>query len=109
MSKKDIVIALLLNIIWGTSFTFAGYAMAFYAPVFLYSLRFFTTGLLTITFNPFPRTYFKEILILSTFQAITFYGIALGVKHIDSSTAAILTSLPSFLNLKICIKKINHH
>ena len=64
MSKKDIIIVLLLNIIWGTSFAFAGYAMAFYTPIFLYALRFFSTGVLTIPFNKFPKTYSKKILLI---------------------------------------------
>ena len=93
MLKKDVLIAIILNIVWGSSFTFAGYAILFYAPIFLYSLRFLSTGAITVWFNKVPKNVLPLIVLLGTFQAIDFFGIAMGVKHIDSSTTAILTRL----------------
>lgn len=93
MSKKDMFIAIMLNVVWGGSFTFAGYAVLFYAPLFLYALRFLSTGLITAPINRTPLSKIPLLILLATFQAIDFSGIAMGVKHIDSSTTAILTRL----------------
>lgn len=93
MSYIDIFLVLLLNLIWGSAFTFSGYAMIFYAPIFAYFIRFFSVGICTIPFYKFPRKYFYNILILSLLQSITFCGVALGIKYLDSSTTAILTRL----------------
>ncbi|MDD2839603.1 MAG: DMT family transporter [Rickettsiales bacterium] len=115
MSKIDIFIALLINFIWGSSFAFAGYAMSFYTPVFLYSLRFLITGLATTPFNNFPKAAIKKIFLISIFESIMLYGIALVIKNVDSSTSAILSRLDIiftiilgfvFLNEKINIRII---
>lgn len=115
MSKLDIFIALLINLIWGSSFAIAGYAMSFYTPIFLYSLRFLITGIATTPFNSFPKTAIKKIFLISIFESIMLYGIALTIKNVDSSTSAILSRLDIiftislgfiFLNEKINFKII---
>lgn len=115
MSKLDILIALLINLIWGSSFAIAGYAMSFYTPIFLYSLRFLITGIATTPFNSFPKTAIKKIFLISIFESIMLYGIALTIKNVDSSTSAILSRLDIiftislgfiFLNEKINFKII---
>ncbi len=93
MLKLDIFIALLINVIWGSAFAIAGYAMTFYAPVFLYSLRFLVAGLATTPFNNFPKTSVSKIFIISLCQSIMLYGIALTIKNVDSSTSGILSRL----------------
>lgn len=93
MSKKDILIIILLNIVWGTSFTAAGYAFKFYSPFFLYAIRFLSTGLMTIPFGKIPKKYMLNIFAISLLQTLTFCGIALGIKYLNSSTTAILNKL----------------
>ena len=64
MSKKDMFIAIMLNVVWGGSFTFAGYAVLFYAPLFLYALRFLSTGLITAPINRAPLSKIPLLKII---------------------------------------------
>lgn len=98
MGIGDILILTLLNVIWGTAFAASGYAMKFISPVFLFAIRFLFTGLITvpiyrIAWDKISKKLVKNIFILATLQTITFYGVALSVKNLDSSTTAILTRL----------------
>lgn len=93
MSLIDFLLLILLNIIWGSAYAVAGYTMLFFAPFFLYSIRFLMTAGITLPFYKIPKNLIHKIIILSIFQIITFLGVALGVKNLESSISAILIKL----------------
>jgi len=93
MTKTDILLVLLMNLIWGCSFTFTGYAVIFYAPIFIYSIRGLLSGGLTVAFNKFPKKSFGRIIIISLLQSFLFAAMGNCIKNVDSSTAAILIRL----------------
>lgn len=93
MKKIDILGAVFVNFIIGTTFTVGGYSLLYFAPIFLYGIRLFSAGTLTISFNKLPIKYLGKILTISFLQAINFGGMVLGIKNIDSSTSAIFTRL----------------
>jgi O-acetylserine/cysteine efflux transporter len=94
ISKRDFILVSLLNIIWGSAFAVAGYAMKYFSEFFLYSMRFFIVGLLTIPFFQISnRKNMIKLVAMGFFQAFTFFGVALAVKNLDSSISAIVTRL----------------
>lgn len=93
MSLIDFLLLIFLNIIWGSAYAVAGYTMLFFAPFFLYSIRFLMTAGITLPFYRIPKNLIHKIIILSIFQIITFFGVALGVKNLESSISAILIKL----------------
>lgn len=93
MSVKDFALLLLLNIIWGTAFAISGYAMKCFSPFFLYAMRFLLVGLATVPFFKLPKQEIKNFIMLSFATAFCFAGVALGVKHLDSSLSAMMTRL----------------
>ena len=94
MTVIDIFLVILTNFIMGSSYAVGGAGMKCFAPIFLYSLRFLISGSVSTIFNKFPaKEDIKNILLLSFFTIITFTGLALGVKHLDSSTSSILIRL----------------
>jgi O-acetylserine/cysteine efflux transporter len=101
MTKKDILTLIFLNVVWGSAFAVAGYGLRYFAPTFLYALRFFIVGALTVPFCDFPKNDIKKILFLSLAQTFVFYGIGLAVKNLDSSISAIITRLDIFFTIAL--------
>jgi drug/metabolite transporter (DMT)-like permease len=94
VSKKDILLILLLNVVWGSAFAIGGYGLKYFSELFLYSMRFLIVGILTAPFFRLKeqKNMFK-IAFMGLCQAFTFYGVALAVKNLDSSISAIVTRL----------------
>lgn len=101
MKPLEILALVLLTLTWGTVYTVAGYAIRFFPPVLLYAMRFMIAGICLIPFTKFSTKEFKKIFWFGTFQALTFVGIAVSLKHIDSSISAIIMRLDIPITLLI--------
>lgn len=93
MKTIDIVALIILNILWGTVYTVAGYSINFFPPIFLYSMRFLIAGIFLLPFCKTPKTAWKETILFGVLQSLTFLGICIALKHIDSSISAIIMRL----------------
>jgi O-acetylserine/cysteine efflux transporter len=93
MLKRDIFILIFLNVVWGSAFAISGYGLKYFAPTFMYALRFFIAGVAVAPFCKFPGENIKKIFFLSMAQAFVFYGVGLAVKNLDSSISAIVSRL----------------
>jgi drug/metabolite transporter (DMT)-like permease len=94
MTKLDISIAIIINLLLGSTFAFSKYIMDVFSPVFVYSMRFFLSGAL---FTPFvlkkikyDRRNFNWIFIVATSQAISLIFLSIGLSKLESSISAIL-------------------
>lgn len=101
MKPIEILALVILTLTWGTVYTVAGYTIRFFPSVLLYSMRFLIAGICLIPFTKFSKLEFKKIFLFGTFQAFTFLGIALALKHIDSSISAIIMRLDIPITLLI--------
>ena len=93
MKTVDILLFMLVNVIMGSAFAASGYAMKYFTPIFTYALRFLMVGLGFCWFYKFDKRELKKMLILGSLQAFNFTGMSLGVKHLSSSTTAIILRL----------------
>lgn len=93
MKTIDIIALIILTLTWGTVYTVAGYTISFFPAIFLYSLRFLIAGICLLPFCKVPNIATKEIILFGVLQAFTFLGIAIALKHIDSSISAIIMRL----------------
>ncbi|GMO62453.1 MAG: DMT family transporter [Rickettsiales bacterium] len=92
LSKRDFFIVVILNIVWGSAFAIAGHAMKYFPPLIAYSLRFFLIAVVTIPlFQVKHRRNRKKLFIMGICQAISFYGLCMGVNYLGSSVTAILS------------------
>ena len=108
MPLRDIFLALLVPCIWGFGFVIAKAGMLEIPPILLNGLRWSLTGIVMFWFFPFPKKYFKQILIISfigcTIQySLTFYG--LSIVDAASATLFVQAEIPfgiliAFLLLK---------
>jgi O-acetylserine/cysteine efflux transporter len=104
ISKKDFVIITLLNVVWGSAFAIASYGLKYFSTLFLYSMRFLVVGVITVPFFQLSdKKNMQKLAIMGLCQAFTFFGIALGVKHLDSSISAIVTRLDIIFTMAIGI------
>ena len=93
MTKLDFSLMMIMNFILGSSYMVGKLGMGYFAPFFLYFLRFFISGTVAICFNKFPKQDIKLIFLSAFFIAIRFLSLALGIKYIDSSTTSIILRL----------------
>lgn len=90
MKPMEILALVLMNLMWGTLYTVAGYAIRSFPPILLYSIRFFIAGICLLPFIRFSTLEWKKIFLYGTLQSIMFVGITLSLKHIDSSVTTII-------------------
>ena len=91
MKTKHIFLALMVPCLWGFGFVIAKPAMEYLPPILLNGLRWSLTGMLMIWFFPFPKKYFKEILIISVLGCTIQYSLTYsGLNIIDAASASFL-------------------
>jgi drug/metabolite transporter (DMT)-like permease len=94
MTKLDIFIALIINLFLGSTFAFSKYVMDVFSPVFIYSMRFFLSGILFMPFILKKIKYdgknFKWIFVVATLQAVSLIFLSIGLSKLESSISAIL-------------------
>ena len=73
--------------------------MNFLSPIFTYAARFLMVGICFCAFYKFDKRDVKKIFILSTLEAFVFYGIALSIKNLDSSTTGVMTKIDIVLTM----------
>jgi O-acetylserine/cysteine efflux transporter len=104
ISKKDFLLVMLLNVVWGSAFAVAGYGLKYFSTFFLYSMRFLVVGVMAVPFFQLSdKKNMPKLILMGLFQAITFFGVALGVKYLDSSISAIVTRLDIIFTMIIGI------
>jgi O-acetylserine/cysteine efflux transporter len=118
MKGVDIVLNCLVNFIWGTAFTFSGYAMLFFTPILVYTMRFFFGGLIGLVLikeKNISRSNWLWISLMSLCKALEFGIMTIGMVYLDSSTTSIIGRLQVpftivlgaiFLREKICVKGV---
>ncbi|MDR3290297.1 MAG: DMT family transporter [Rickettsiales bacterium] len=115
MTTIDIFLALVVNLLYGSTFTFGKYVMAVFTPVFVYCLRFLLAGLLVTPFNIKKIKYDKDeffwMFVTATFNAISFVFLAIGLSKLDSSVSAIINrvDIPFTIVLSALIYKEKIH
>ena len=90
MKPMEILALTIMTLVWGTLYAVAGYAIRYFPPILLYSMRFLIAGICLIPFTKFSTLEWKKICLFGTLQAIMFVGITVSLKHIDSSITAIV-------------------
>jgi len=94
MSLRHALLALTVVLLWGLNFSAAKFAVSEIPPVFVLFLRFVMVSALLVPFVPFPRGRLKDIALLSTILGTLHFSlIFMGIRGIDSGTAAIITQL----------------
>ncbi|MDR3289787.1 MAG: DMT family transporter [Rickettsiales bacterium] len=104
LSKKDFITVIVLNIVWGSAFAIAGISLEYFPTLFVYSLRFFLIAIVTIPFFQIQnKKNRKKIFIMGICQALSFYGLAMGIDYLSSSVTAILSRLDTISTIVISI------
>ena len=90
MSLRDTVLALLVPIVLGFGFVIAKPAMESFPPILLNGLRWSISGLIMFYFFPFPKNYFKKMLIISFIGCTLQYGLSYNGLNMIGGTSATL-------------------
>ena len=90
MSLKDTFLALLVPIVLGFGFVIAKPAMDSFPPILLNGLRWSISGLIMFYFFPFPKKYFKKMIIISFVGCTLQYGLSYNGLNMISGTSATL-------------------
>jgi len=90
MSLRDTFLALLVPIVLGFGFVIAKPAMESFPPILLNGLRWSLSGLIMCYFFPFPKKYFKKMLIISFIGCTLQYGLSYTGLNMISGTSATL-------------------
>ena len=90
MSLRDTFLALLVPIVLGFGFPISKLAMDSFPPILLNGLRWSISGLIMFYFFPFPKDYFKKMLIISFIGCTLQYGLSYSGLNIIGGTSATL-------------------
>ena len=90
MSLKDTLLALLVPIVLGFGFPISKLAMDSFPPILLNGLRWSISGLIMFYFFPFPKDYFKKMLIISFIGCTLQYGLSYSGLNMIGGTSATL-------------------
>ncbi len=90
MSLKDTCLALLVPIVLGFGFPISKLAMDSFPPILLNGLRWSISGLIMFYFFPFPKNYFKKMLIISFIGCTLQYGLSYSGLNMIGGTSATL-------------------
>ena len=61
MKPMEILALTIMTLVWGTLYTVAGYAIRYFPPILLYSMRFLIAGICLIPFTKFSKLEWKKI------------------------------------------------
>ena len=80
MSKKDILLAMLVPCLLGFGFVISKEAMISFPPILLNGLRWSLSGILMCYFFPFPKNFIKQMFFISLIggsiqYSLSFYGL----------------------------------
>ena len=90
MSLRDTLLAILVPIVLGFGFVIAKPAMESFPPILLNGLRWSLSGLLMFYFFPFPKKFFKKMIIISFIGCTLQYGLSYyGLSIIDGTSATL--------------------
>ena len=90
MPFKDIVLALSVPLLWGIGFTITKAGMDQFPPMLINGLRWTLTGIILVWWFPFPKQYFKTIILISLIGCtIQYYLTYSGLNFIDASSAIL--------------------
>ena len=90
MSPKDFFLAILVPCVIGFGFVIAKPAMESFPPILLNGLRWSISGLLMFYFFPFPKNYFKKMIIISFIGCTLQYGLSYNGLNMIGGTSATL-------------------
>jgi len=90
MSLRDTLLALLVPIVLGFGFPISKLAMDSFPPILLNGLRWSISGLIMFYFFPFPKDYFKKMLIISFIGCTLQYGLSYSGLNMIGGTSATL-------------------
>jgi len=90
MSLRDTFLALLVPIVLGFGFPISKLAMDSFPPILLNGLRWSISGLIMFYFFPFPKNYFKKMLIISFIGCTLQYGLSYSGLNMIGGTSATL-------------------
>ena len=90
MSLRDTLLAALVPIFLGFGFVIAKPAMESFPPILLNGLRWSISGLIMFYFFPFPKNYFKKMLIISFIGCTLQYGLSYNGLNMIGGTSATL-------------------
>ena len=90
MSRRDILLALLVPCMLGFGFVIAKPAMESFPPILLNGLRWSLSGLLMCYFFPFPKNHIKQMLAISIIGGSIQYSLSFyGLKILDGASATL--------------------
>jgi len=94
MSPRDLACALLVMVVFGFNFPIGKAGLSELPPLLLIGCRFARVGAILIPFVRYPRVRGRDLLILSMLLGSVHFAVMfLGLRHIDSGTAAIAVQL----------------
>ena len=90
MSRKDILLALLVPCLLGFGFVIAKPAMESFPPILLNGLRWSLSGLLMCYFFPFPKNFIKQMFAISIIGGSIQYSLSFyGLNILDGASATL--------------------
>ena len=90
MSRKDILLALLVPCLLGFGFVIAKPAMDSFPPILLNGLRWSLSGLLMCYFFPFPKNFIKQMFAISIIGGSVQYSLSFyGLRILDGASATL--------------------
>ena len=90
MSRKDILLALLVPCLLGFGFVIAKPAMESFPPILLNGLRWSLSGLLMCYFFPFPKKFIKQMFAISIIGGSIQYSLSFyGLNILDGASATL--------------------
>lgn len=94
MGARDILLALLVQVLWGLNIVVAKAGVDALPPMFFTTLRFALVAVLVVPFFKVPWHALKGLLLLSaTFGTLHFGLLFTGLTGMDAATAAIVIQL----------------
>lgn len=94
MRPFDILLALLVQVLWGLNFVAVKTGLADLPPILLVTLRFGLVALLVVPFLRIPLNAMRDVILLSfTLGTLHFALLFVGMADISAGTAGILTQL----------------
>ena len=90
MSKKDILLAMLVPCLLGFGFVISKEAMISFPPILLNGLRWSLSGILMCYFFPFPKNFIKQMFFISLIGGSIQYSLSFyGLKILDGTSATL--------------------
>ena len=90
MSRKDILLALLVPCLLGFGFVIAKPAMESFPPILLNGLRWSLSGLMMCYFFPFPKNFIKQMFAISIIGGSIQYSLSFyGLNILDGASATL--------------------